>query len=52
LKDRQIKEIFNSESSKIIIDLIFQLEAAGHDVKINLYKKDRKEIRILAKESG
>ena len=46
----QIEANYSKEDTETIQSLIEKLEAKGYQVKINVYKHNRKELRILTEK--
>ena len=45
----QVKENYPEEDAETIASLIDKLKSQGYEIKLSVYKKDRLELRILAK---
>ena len=46
----QIENNYSKEDTATIQSLIEKLKAKGYQIKINVYKNNRKELRILSKK--
>jgi len=46
---KEIKENYKGKDRELLSKLIEEIQSRGYDVKINVYKQGRKELRIIAK---